>query len=73
MTINSIKNLLSGDNCQAAFNVKKPKIVEVNYCPQHPKGDTSETLEQERVAILSALTKTNNESVVSAKMQKTFS
>ncbi|KAL4000600.1 KRAB domain-containing zinc finger protein [Sarotherodon galilaeus] len=70
--INSIKNK-SGDNRQAAFNVKKPKRAEVNYCPQHPKGETSESLEQERVAILSELTKRNNDSVVSAKMEKTFS
>lgn len=72
VTINSIKNK-SGDNRQAAFNVKKPKRAEVNYCPQYPKGETSESLEQERVAILSELTKRNNDSVVSVKMEKTFS
>ncbi|XP_030010423.1 uncharacterized protein LOC115433254 isoform X1 [Sphaeramia orbicularis] len=72
MTINSLKNK-SSDNRRAAFNVEKPKRAEVNYCPQHPKGETVESLEKERAAILSEMTKRNNNSVVSEKMENTFS
>lgn len=70
VTVNSLKNK---PQALAALNVKKPKRAEVNYCPQHPKGETTESLEKERVALLSEIKKRNNDQVVTEKMEKTFS
>ncbi|KAK0131473.1 hypothetical protein N1851_033827 [Merluccius polli] len=49
VTINSLKNKAQD---KAALNVKKPRRAEVNYCPQHPKGETTDTLENERIALI---------------------
>lgn len=70
VTINSLKNKAQD---KAALNVKKPRRAEVNYCPQHPKGETTDTLEIERIALLSEIKKRNNDHVVALKMEKTFS
>ena len=59
VTINSLKNK-ARDKCQAALNVKKLRRAEVNYCPQHQKGETTDTLENERIALLSEIKKRNN-------------
>ena len=72
VTINSLKNK-NQDKRLAALNVKKPRRAEVNYCPQHPKGETTESLEKERVALLSENKKRNNDFVVTLKMENTFS
>ena len=72
VTINSLKNK-NQDKRSAALNVKKPRRAEVNYCPQHPKGETTESLEKERVALLSENKKRNNDFVVTLKMENTFS
>lgn len=70
VTINSLKNKAQD---KPALNVKKPRRAEVNYCPQHPKGETTDTLENERIALLSEIKKRNNDHVVVLKMEKTFS
>nr|XP_029138132.1 transcription factor 12-like [Labrus bergylta] len=70
--INSLKNK-NQDKRLAALNVKKPRRAEVNYCPQHPKGETAESLEKERVALLSENKKNNNDHIVTLTMEKTFS
>ncbi|TKS64894.1 hypothetical protein D9C73_027686 [Collichthys lucidus] len=70
VTINSLKHKAQD---KAALNVKKPRRAEVNYCPQHPKGETTDTLENERIALLSEIKKRNNDYVVALKMEKTFS
>lgn len=70
--INSLKNK-NQDKRLAASNVKKPRRAEVNYCPQHPKGESTESLEMERVALLSEIKKRNNEHIAKLKMEKTFS
>lgn len=72
VTINSLKNK-SQDKSLAALNVKKPRRAEVNYCPQHPEGETTDSLEKERVALLSEIKKRNNDHIVTVKMEKTFS
>ncbi|XP_055065482.1 uncharacterized protein [Misgurnus anguillicaudatus] len=72
VTINSLKNK-NQDKRLAASNVKKPRRAEVNYCPQHPKGETTESLEMDRVTLLSEIKKRNNEHIVKLKMEKTFS
>lgn len=53
--------------------IKKPWKAEVNYIPLHPKGETTESLENERMALLSELNKRDNEGVIKAKMEKSFS
>lgn len=71
--INSLKSKATDKRSLAALNVKKPKRAEVNYCPQHPKGETADSLEQERITMLSEIKKRNNDHVVTEKMEKTFS
>lgn len=70
--VNSLKNKVQ-DKSQAALNVKKPRRAEVNYCPQHPKGETTDRLEKERIALLLEIQKRNNDDIVTVKMEKTFS
>lgn len=70
--INSLKKK-NQDKSMAALNVKKPKRAEVNYCPEHPKGETTESLENLRMELLSEAKKRNNDHVVALKMEKTFS
>ncbi|XP_051778517.1 uncharacterized protein LOC127526633 [Erpetoichthys calabaricus] len=70
--VNSLKNKAQ-DKSQAALNVKKPRRAEVNYCLQYPKGETTDSLEKERIALLSEIQKRNNDHIVTMKMEKTFS
>lgn len=49
-----------------------PVCSEVNYCPVYPTGETKETLEMMRVALLSVVKKRNNEEKVAMLMDKTF-
>ncbi|XP_077090383.1 uncharacterized protein LOC143741778 [Siphateles boraxobius] len=70
--VNSLKHKREGQG-KAAANIKKPRKAEVNYIPLHPKGETTESLENERIALLSELKKRDNEVVIKEKMGKTFS
>lgn len=70
--VNSLKHK-SQDQGKAALNVKKPKKAEVNYCPLLPRGETKESLENERLALLTEVQKRNNQVVVKKKMERTFS
>ncbi|KAM7405402.1 hypothetical protein PAMP_012667 [Pampus punctatissimus] len=72
VTVNSLKNKRKGQE-KAAANIKKPKKAEVNFFPSFPPGETTESLEEERVALLTEVKKRNNEAVIKQKMQKTFS
>lgn len=70
--MNSLKHKKEGQG-KAAANIKKPRKAEVHYVPLHPKGESSESLEKERIALLSEVKKRDNEVVIKEKMQKTFS
>ncbi|XP_034055549.1 uncharacterized protein LOC117535258 [Gymnodraco acuticeps] len=70
--VNSLKHKKAGQG-KAAANIKKTRKAEINYIPLHPKGETTESLENERIALLSELKKRDNEVVIKAKMEKTFS
>ncbi|XP_050959743.1 uncharacterized protein LOC127161139 [Labeo rohita] len=72
VSINTLKNKKQ-DQCHAASNIKKPRRAEVNYCPQHPKGETSDSLEKERVQLLTEIRKRNNDKIIKEKMERTFS
>uniref|UniRef100_A0A8C1PIQ2 Uncharacterized protein n=1 Tax=Cyprinus carpio TaxID=7962 RepID=A0A8C1PIQ2_CYPCA len=71
MSINSLKNK-PADKCQPAHNIKKPRKAEVNFCPPYPAGETLDSLEGERVSLLSEVQKRHNNAVIKEKMAKTF-
>lgn len=54
--INTLKRKWSGDAAPAK-NVKKPKKVEVNYLPPHPVGENQDSLEKDRLALISEMKK----------------
>ncbi|KAL2089328.1 hypothetical protein ACEWY4_014016 [Coilia grayii] len=72
VTVNSLKNKRKGQD-KAAANIKKTKKAEVNFFPSLPSGETTDSLEEEWVALLTEVKKRNNEAVIKQKMQKTFS
>ena len=71
LNVNSLKHKQSGQHT-SPNQVKKPRRAEVNFCPDFPVGHTKESLEQERLLLLSEVTKKNNQQVVKEKMEKTF-
>ncbi|XP_061905620.1 uncharacterized protein LOC133651640 isoform X1 [Entelurus aequoreus] len=71
LSINSLKHK-PADRCQPAYDVKKPRKVEVNFSPPFPAGETQDSLEGERLALLSEVKKRHNDKVVKEKMDKTF-
>ncbi|KAL2084999.1 hypothetical protein ACEWY4_020517 [Coilia grayii] len=59
--------------CSPASGVKKARKAEVNFCPALPPGETMDSQESKRVALLSEMDKTNNESHVTQLMDQNFS
>lgn len=51
VAINSLKNKRRGQQAPAA-NIKKARKGDVNFCPKIPSGETRDSLEAERVALL---------------------
>ncbi|XP_075336575.1 uncharacterized protein LOC142397106 isoform X1 [Odontesthes bonariensis] len=73
VAINSLKNKRSGQQTPAA-NIKKPRKGDVNFCPNIRSGETRDSLEVERVALLTEVKKKKrDEAVIKEKMQRTFS
>ncbi|KAL6473044.1 hypothetical protein MHYP_G00192320 [Metynnis hypsauchen] len=72
LDVNSLKRKPAHEQTPAK-NVKKPRKAEVNYLPPHTQGETSTSLETERVELLSDVMKTGNNKVIAEKMVKTFS
>ncbi|KAL1250774.1 hypothetical protein QQF64_018570 [Cirrhinus molitorella] len=70
--LNSVKHK-PADKANAAAAIKKTRHSEVNYCPPHPTGESNESLENQRVALLSEVKKNNNRELIRVKMEKTFS
>ncbi|KAK0131528.1 putative nuclease HARBI1 [Merluccius polli] len=71
VTVNALKHKPDG-KCSPAYSVRRPKKAEVNYCPAYPTGETAETLEKTRVALLSEVQKINNDDKVTKMMDNTF-
>lgn len=71
LTINSVKEKRSGMG-PGPNQVKKPRKAEVNFCPDYPPGETKESLEEERKALLLEVKKKNNDQLIKRKMEKTF-
>ncbi|XP_066504331.1 sterile alpha motif domain-containing protein 3-like [Hoplias malabaricus] len=69
LNVNSLKR--SGQRT-SPNQVKKARRAEVNYYPDYPAGQTKESLEQERLSLLSEVKKKNNEQMIKEKMEKTF-
>ncbi|KAL6471738.1 hypothetical protein MHYP_G00203880 [Metynnis hypsauchen] len=71
LSVNSLKRAQSGQRT-SPNQVKKPRRAEVNYYPDYHVGQTKESLEQERLSLLSEVKKKNNQQVVKEKMERTF-
>lgn len=71
LNVNSFKRK-QGDPRTSPNQVKKPRRAQVNYCPNYPTGQSKESLEDERLALLSEVTKSNIQQVVKEKMGRTF-
>ncbi|XP_029995424.1 uncharacterized protein LOC115422931 [Sphaeramia orbicularis] len=71
MSINSMK-IRKPANSSSPNQVKKPRRAEVNFCPHYPAGEDKESLEKERVKLLSEVKRRNNHQVIKEKMEKTF-
>lgn len=71
LTVNSLKSK-SREDAYPAKNVKRPRRAEVNHFPSLPVGETTGSLEQERISILAELQKRNNRQTIKEKMAKTF-
>ncbi|XP_037835433.1 uncharacterized protein LOC119617661 [Kryptolebias marmoratus] len=71
LTVNSLKNKASTSVCPAA-KIKKPRRAEANFYPSFPMGETQESMEKERIELLTAIKKRNNDKVIADKMARTF-
>ena len=70
--VNAVLHKRPGEE-KPAKAVKKPKKAEVNYLPDHPLGETPESLEEERVSLITDFRKRGSEEEVAQKMEKTYS
>ncbi|KAL6460861.1 hypothetical protein MHYP_G00308270 [Metynnis hypsauchen] len=69
--VNSLKHK-PAEKCSPAFDVKRPKRGEVDYCPSFPLGESEQSLEKMRVELLSDVKKRNNRETIKKKMDATF-
>ncbi|CAM4608363.1 hypothetical protein PO909_034008 [Leuciscus waleckii] len=72
LDVNSLKKKRAHEKAPAK-NIKKPRKAEVNFLPPHPQGETEESLERERVALLNEVKMRSNYQIICEKMAKTFS
>uniref|UniRef100_A0A3B3DHK9 PB1 domain-containing protein n=1 Tax=Oryzias melastigma TaxID=30732 RepID=A0A3B3DHK9_ORYME len=61
------------EKCSPAYDVKRPKRGEVDYCPPFPLGVSEQSLEKIRIELLSDVKKRNNRDTIKGKMNITFS
>lgn len=71
LSVNSMKSKATTDAFPAK-QVKKPKRAEANFYPSIPTGETPQSLEKERLELLTEIGKRNNERVIADKMAHTF-
>ncbi|KAI9541136.1 hypothetical protein NQZ68_033596 [Dissostichus eleginoides] len=79
LTVNTVKRKLPTDavglkhpSVVEAKNIKNPRRAESNHYPYLPFNETPESMEQERVALLSEVKKRNNVQTIRQKMGQTF-
>uniref|UniRef100_A0A8C7XWQ7 Sterile alpha motif domain-containing protein 3 n=1 Tax=Oryzias sinensis TaxID=183150 RepID=A0A8C7XWQ7_9TELE len=70
--VNALKHK-PAEKCSPAYDVKRPKRGEVDYCPPFPLGESEQSLETIRIELLSDVKKRNNRDAIKDKMNKTFS
>ncbi|XP_070398085.1 uncharacterized protein [Nothobranchius furzeri] len=70
VAVNSMKSKVTEGS--SGRNVKRPKRAEANFYPSLPTGDTSESLEQERLSLLTEVKIRHNDRVIADKMARTF-
>uniref|UniRef100_A0A3P9JS78 Uncharacterized protein n=1 Tax=Oryzias latipes TaxID=8090 RepID=A0A3P9JS78_ORYLA len=70
--VNALKHK-PAEKCSPAYDVKRPKKGEVDYCPPFPLGESEQSLETIRIELLSDVKKRNNTDTIKDKMNKTFS
>jgi len=68
LSINAVKEK-RGAMSQSPNQVKKPRKAEVNFCPDYPAGETKESLEEERQALVLEVKKKNNQQLIKSKME----
>lgn len=71
LSVNSLKSKASTSLFPAA-KIKKARQAEANFYPSFPLGQTQETMEKERIELLTAIRKRNNGGVIADKMACTF-
>lgn len=71
LTVNTMKRKSPMD-AHPAKNIKKPRRAESNHYPSLPLNETPESMEQERIALLSEVKKRNNVKTIREKMFQTF-
>ncbi|XP_041865943.1 sterile alpha motif domain-containing protein 3-like [Melanotaenia boesemani] len=72
VAINTLQHKREREESPCRNKVKKARKAEVNFLPQYPAGETKESLEEERQALLMEVKKTNNDQIIKTKMDKTF-
>ncbi|XP_073346576.1 uncharacterized protein [Pagrus major] len=72
LLINSLKHKQEGDR-QPAKNIKKPRKSEVNYLPPHPAGETDDSLENVRLALIAANKTKDDVQMINDMMSRTYS
>ncbi|CAM4557710.1 unnamed protein product [Leuciscus chuanchicus] len=70
LSINAVKEK-RGAMSHGPNQVKKPRKAEVNYCPDYLAGETKDSLEEERKALILEVKK-NNQQLIKSKMERTF-
>ena len=71
LSINAVKEK-RGAASQGPNQVKKPRKAEVNYYPDYPVGETQESREEDRQALVLEVKKKNNQQLIQSKMERTF-
>ncbi|KAM9752956.1 uncharacterized protein ACNS7B_009248 [Menidia menidia] len=71
LSVNSLKSNASISVSPAA-RIKKPRRAEAKFYPSFPLGETQESMEKERIELLAAIKRRNNDRVIAEKMARTF-
>ncbi|XP_027900134.1 uncharacterized protein LOC114161178 [Xiphophorus couchianus] len=70
-SVNSLKSKATISVFPTA-KIKKPRRAESNFYPFFPLGETQESMEKERIELLTAIKRRNNDRVIADKMARTF-
>ncbi|CAL9689387.1 unnamed protein product [Knipowitschia caucasica] len=68
--MNSLKHKREGIG-KAAASIKKAQKAETHYLPLYPKGETPESMETKRIALLAEVKQSDNDPIIHSMMEKT--